>query len=390
MSVVLEWNLLKKPANINNDQYFDNSVDPYQMELEGKGSKAYSWHASSILASASIRGSMCTYSYSPELRELLYMPEIYGKINLLIQSRFTSAYSLALYENCIRFKKLKHTGWIDSSVFRKLMGVSDSKYKKYKDFKKRVLDKAIEEINKLSDIYVTPELRRNFSQQTFFIRFFLRDNDAFQKVIIKNNNPGEDEEASRGEGDSKILQTLKNKFYLSEKQIKNLLGNYSIDYILSKIDLIQNSSSYRNKKIENIPAYFLAAIKDDFRYPGEVVAVGNKEDENKKAITVKAEEKLKLEYDKYVEKTIISMLENIDAKEKKAIDDAFQEKMINGPTKINFIVEKFKKLGIKDPIIKACYQDFILKNYGNLVRIINFNDFVKGVVPQQTNPVNDI
>jgi hypothetical protein len=64
--------------------------------------------------------------------------------------------------------------------------------------------------------------------------------------------------------------------------------------------------------------------------------------------------------------------------------------MINGPTKINFIVEKFKKLGIKDPIIKACYQDFILKNYGNLVRIINFNDFVKGVVPQQTNPVNDI
>jgi len=378
MSVVLEWNLLKKDVYVNENQYVDDKDNLYKMDLkEGQGGKSYSWHASSILASASINGSMCTYSYSPELKELLYMPEVYGKINLLVQSRFTSAYSLALYENCIRFKNLSHTGWISSDIFRKLMGVSDGKYKKYKDFKKRVLDKAIEEINKLSDIYVTQELKRDCSQQTFFIRFFLKSNEAFQKTIFKyNDNKIGNEKFSDKEINQKIPQILKEQFCLSEKQIKRLINSYSADYILSKINLVQKSSSYKNKRIVNISAYFLSAVKEDFQQPVGVVVI--KDNENKKVKEVEKKKKLEQEqeYKNYKAEAIDSFLEKIDIKKKKIMDDAFQKEIKSNPLK--FLAKKFKESGMENSLIQAFYRDFILKNYSDLIKIVSFDDFVRG------------
>nr|MBA3706004.1 replication initiation protein [Bacteroidota bacterium] len=64
------------------------------------------WTASSILASVHIKGPDCFYSYSPPMRELLYSPTMYAKINLVVQAKFKSNYGLALYENCIRYQGL--------------------------------------------------------------------------------------------------------------------------------------------------------------------------------------------------------------------------------------------------------------------------------------------
>ena len=56
------------------------------------------WTASSVLASVRIKGPICYYAYSPRMRELLYSPKIYAKINLIVQAKFKSSYGLALYE----------------------------------------------------------------------------------------------------------------------------------------------------------------------------------------------------------------------------------------------------------------------------------------------------
>src|SRR5436190_4521007 len=103
------------------------------------------WSASSILASVSLRGPICLYAYSPRMKQLLHSPSMFGKINLFIQSRFKSSYGLALYENCIRYRGLPHTKWFEMDLFRKLMGVPNETYTVFRDFKRRVLDKSIEE-----------------------------------------------------------------------------------------------------------------------------------------------------------------------------------------------------------------------------------------------------
>lgn len=63
-----------------------------------------SWHASSLLAGVSIEDGIVTYSYSPQIKKVISSLDVYGRINLFVQAKFKSTYSLALYENCIRFK----------------------------------------------------------------------------------------------------------------------------------------------------------------------------------------------------------------------------------------------------------------------------------------------
>ena len=96
------------------------------------------WKASAILTSAEFSGGLCSYEYSQLMKDFLYQPEIYGRISVLLLSKFKSSYGLALYENCVRYQGLPQTPWFTLESFRKLMGVSDEKYLVFKDFKKRV------------------------------------------------------------------------------------------------------------------------------------------------------------------------------------------------------------------------------------------------------------
>lgn len=56
------------------------------------------WAVTTMLASARLRAGtgLCEYTYSQDLRERLYNPDVYARINLAIQRRFTSGYALAL------------------------------------------------------------------------------------------------------------------------------------------------------------------------------------------------------------------------------------------------------------------------------------------------------
>ena len=45
-------------------------------------------------------------------------------------------------------------------LFKKLMGVPAGKYDIFRDFKRRVLDKAIDEVNTYSDLVIESEFQR--------------------------------------------------------------------------------------------------------------------------------------------------------------------------------------------------------------------------------------
>lgn len=102
----------------------------------------------------------CRYVYAPDLREKLYRPEVYARINLAIQARFGSGYALALYENCARFRKVGTTGWIDLETWRDLLGVGEDQYRAFKALRQKVLAPAIKEVNEFSDVRVEMETQR--------------------------------------------------------------------------------------------------------------------------------------------------------------------------------------------------------------------------------------
>ena len=232
LSTVLEWNL----------------VDGERLDAEGV------WNASSIIADASIDGAMCTYSYSNKMRKLLYRPNMYGRLDMLVQAKFNSGYGLALYENCNRFQDIGQTPWFSLAKFRKLMGVEGGKYKIFRDFKTRVLDKAVEEVNKFSSLVITPQLRKQ-NRQVTSIQFLIKKSN-----VISINIPAEGVLDADG-----LADILKLRFGFSAKQIIDTVNQYDEKYIREKIDLVQSSPSFQTGKVKNVARYLISALRDDYQ-----------------------------------------------------------------------------------------------------------------------------
>jgi plasmid replication initiation protein len=231
LSTVLEWNL------VDGDR------------LDG----AAIWNASSIIADASIDGPICTYSYSNKMRKLLHRPHMYGRLDMLVQAKFQSSYGLALYENCSRFQDIGQTPWFDIKKFRQLMGVDDTKYKIFRDFKTRVLDKAVEEVNKHSPIFVNAQLRK-YNRQVIAIQFLIKQS---QLTLI--------DAEQNGSNGFNLADKLKSQFGFSKRQLEETFSSYEESYIIEKVSLIEISSSYKTGKIENLAKYLLSALKDDYQ-----------------------------------------------------------------------------------------------------------------------------
>jgi hypothetical protein len=146
------------------------------------------WEASPLIAYAGIKNGLCSYEYSDWLAGKLANPDIYTLININVQRQFSGGYALALYENCLRFKRTGSTGWISVETWRRLLGADASMYDEFKHFSAEVIKKAVKEINQVSNIIVTPEYKRE-ARRVVQIRFLVEDNP--QKSMYDNQ---EDEE----------------------------------------------------------------------------------------------------------------------------------------------------------------------------------------------------
>ena len=286
MTVALEWNV----------------IDYSSSESSGN------WRASSALSSAKLEDGLCTYEYSILMRELLYRPEIYGRLDMLALSKFKSSYGIALYENCIRFQGLSQTPWFPIDVFRRLMGVFGDKYSVFNDFKKRVLNIAVDEVNKNSSILITPEIKRK-SQKVISIRF---------KLSSKLNHialPEADNDVGTKEDELEILVTLLvNDFCLSPEAVKEVILKYEREYIKEKIELIMNSESFQSGKIRGLAGYLVSALKQDYK-PSKsspnLFAEKQKEVERSSKEEKKQKEELQRLYTQYVNTAVDDYLSSL-------------------------------------------------------------------------------
>ena len=146
------------------------------------------WDVSTLLSHAGIKSGMCTYEYSNWLSNKLANPDIYLLININVQKQFNGAYALALYENCLRFKRTGSTGWISVDVWRKLLGPEASTYDEFKHFNGEVIKKAVKEVNTVSNIIVTPEYQRA-NRRVTDIRFLIEENP--QKSVYDDGDDAE-------------------------------------------------------------------------------------------------------------------------------------------------------------------------------------------------------
>ena len=86
-------------------------------------------------------------------------------------------------KNCIRYKGIPQTKWFEFDNFKKLMGVAPNHYPIFRDFKRRVLDKAVEEVNLCADLFVEPEMER-VGRKVMRIRFILSNREKKKCIFF--------------------------------------------------------------------------------------------------------------------------------------------------------------------------------------------------------------
>ncbi|MBQ0804531.1 replication initiation protein [Sulfitobacter sp. HGT1] len=216
--------------------------------LDDKGQQE--WGVSSLLSYAKLKGGVCEYAYSPALASKLNDPKVFALINLNIQRRFTSGHALALYENCYRFVRTGSTGWWSLDLFRRLMGVEDSAYYAvYKQLNAKIIKPAVAEVNKTSNIVVTPEIRKRGRAVTD-IRFKITENPQLAILDL------DDGEGVRKSDVYSRLQALG----VSDRLARQWIAEHGEDHVGDKITYVAGQGG-----VQNPVGYLTAALRDDFK-----------------------------------------------------------------------------------------------------------------------------
>lgn len=207
------------------------------------------WGVSSLLAYAKLKGGICEYAYSPALAQKLHDPKVFALINMNIQRRFSSGHALALYENCYRFVRTGSTGWWPIDLFRRLMGVGDSDYyETFKHLNAKIIKPAVEEVNRTSNIVVTPETRK-MGRSVTEIRFLIRENP---QLAILDLDDGE------GVRKSPVYERLV-RLGASDRLARQWIVEHGETVLTGKLDYVEGQGEVRNPV-----GYLTAALKGDY------------------------------------------------------------------------------------------------------------------------------
>lgn len=240
--------------------YNSNDMDTLKQSLRGLAETVAEWDmlgadgrqewgVSSLLSYAKLKGGICEYAYSPALAEKLNDPKVFALINLNIQRRFTSGHALALYENCYRFVRTGSTGWWSLDLFRRLMGVADSPYYEvFKHLNAKIIKPAVAEVNKTSNIVVTPETRK-MGRTVTDIRFKIAENP---QLSILDLDDGE------GLRSSPVYARLI-ALGVSDRLARQWVNEHGEDYVRGKLDYVAGQGG-----VKNAVGYLTAALKEGY------------------------------------------------------------------------------------------------------------------------------
>lgn len=223
------------------------------------------WNSSALLAGAKIsKGGMLSYHYADNLRELFMNPEIWAWIDFRIMNRFSKAVTAPVYQNVLRYAGIGKTPVLAVDVWRDLivgMEWRKGSYAEYKEFKRAVILKALDEINMKSDhTFELIEIKegRAISALQFLVK---------EKVIQEAIEPS----------DLEVITAVK-KLGVPYSETRKLLAKYGADAVTQAVHYTEQRVTSKLEPLKNVAAYFRNALNNGY-------AVGTPQLEKPKAPT---------------------------------------------------------------------------------------------------------
>lgn len=242
------------------------------------------WGMTGVLSSIQITEGtgVCEYSYSPHLRKLLKNPNIFARLNLLIQRQFDSKYALAFWEYATGELALLGdqagetclTDWVALGTMRCLLGSQNPAYDEYKIFNRDVLKPAIAEVNRISDLEITDTETRRENRKIIALRFIIVPKETYQlpldfdvPALLDNVEAPLLPQSVNDEKSSLIRRMVDNG--VDEKAARGIARAYGVDRITENLEwAIAQVQSGRD--IRRPGAFVASAIRNDYVEPERV------------------------------------------------------------------------------------------------------------------------
>ncbi len=219
--------------------------------LINKTKQVFARNKFKLLSSAVIEDGFCKYSFSNDLIPHLVNPPSYAKINLLIQKKFKSKYSLVIYELCVDYMHIGRTRAFTVNELKTYLGIEEHEYTIFKHFNYKVIKKAISEINQKADlsIEVKFDVKNGDDIVWFSIKKKTRTTIDVRKLITKATK-----QIPRQAIEDCAFMQLK-EHGISHKKAKHIFDVFG----LHEIQKVINEMQHDIEKIVN-PAAFITKI----------------------------------------------------------------------------------------------------------------------------------
>lgn len=313
-----------------------------------KKDRTADWGVCTFLAGAELSGGRLRYVLNPLLSEKVEHPTLFAKIQLLVQTHFSSKYSLALYEFlidelCRAGNPDRHAVQVSLDTVRHVLQFDGI----YKHLNSDVLKPCIQEINAHADIAVG---YRGIKQGRAVAELLFTIERKAMQMALADLVPVDVSEQSA----SVVLQ-LQDPLVLAlvekgvgKRKAKTLADTYDAERIRENIAHAERA--HQAGKIKNLSAYLVRAIEEDYRPPpgpeAERLDAGTAERQAKE----RAAEALAEGWNRLRERRVRERFAALAPAEQEAHRAAFAERL----KRANAVLRRqFKKDGFASRLVEA-------------------------------------
>ena len=313
-----------------------------------KKDRTADWGVCTFLAGAEMNGGRLRYVLNPLLVEKVEHPTLFAKIQLLVQTQFSSKYSLALYEflideMCRSGNPKTYAFTVSLDTLRHVLQFDGI----YKHLNSDVLKPCVKEINTLSDIAVTYSgVKKGRAVVALLLTI---ERKAAQLALADlaaveiSDEPGTHVDLLRDPLEQMLIVRG-----VGKRKANALVETYDETRIRENIAYVERE--YQAGKVKVLSAYLIRAIEEDYRPKAEAAPRFDRSETTERDSAETAREALLTEWNRYRERRVRERFAALSSGEQDAHRSAFVERLDHTSPILN---KQFKKDGFASRMVDA-------------------------------------
>ena len=281
-------------------------------------------------------------SFDPKLKPyLLQLKEFFTKYRLQNVIRLKSSYSIKLYELLKQYENIGRREFTLDNL-RQKFGLKESEYPLYANFKQKILNRVLNELNEFTDLSFSMRERKDVRKVVGIVF-----------VISKKRQQQTRKETDCLDNKKDLTDRLHEYYCLSPAQARDIIERFDEERILANLTYVEEKQ--KQGTIKNIGAYTLKAIEEDYRIKKSRFEL-DKEQNRQASIDREAKNRLsessERDYSIFRRNMIETFRKGLSEVKFKRVENEVRQEVIEKYGESNLMLEKLVEIAINHKLAK--------------------------------------